>query len=258
MKSKYDLSSKVIVVTGGAGLLGTAFAKEICLQGGISIIAEKDLEVANYASQKLESFGESFGIELDITSEKTIKKAITQLTEKFGRIDALINNAYPRNKDYGKKVDEVSYTSFSENISMNLGGYFVTSKVFANYFKKQGSGNIINIASIYGVTAPKFEIYEGTEMTMPVEYAVIKSGVIHLTKYLAKYYKNNSIRVNALSPGGIIDNQPSQFVSAYNTQCINKGMLDRNDLVGTLTFLLSDASTYINGQNLIIDDGFTL
>jgi NAD(P)-dependent dehydrogenase (short-subunit alcohol dehydrogenase family) len=153
---------------------------------------------------------------------------------------------------------DVTFEDFNENINLNLGGYFLTSQQFALYFKKQGYGNIINISSIYGVVPPKFEIYEETDMTVPVEYAAIKSALIHLTKYMAKYLKGTNIRVNCLSPGGIFDNQNEKFLSKYNDKCLNKGMLDANDLTGTLLFLISDQSKYINGQNLIVDDGFTL
>ena len=93
---------------------------------------------------------------------------------------------------------------------------------------------------------------------MPVEYAVIKSALIHLTKYMAKYFKGMNIRVNSISPGGILDSQPGIFIKSYNEQCITKGMLDKSDLKGTLLYLLSDLSRYVNGQNLIVDDGFTL
>ena len=128
----------------------------------------------------------------------------------------------------------------------------------AEYFQKQGYGNIINIASIYGVTAPKFEIYENTAMTMPVEYAAIKSAVIHLTKYMAKYLKGSHIRVNSISPGGIFDKQPEAFLSAYKKLCNDKGMLDPVEITNALLFLIGDMSSYINGHNLVVDDGFSV
>jgi NAD(P)-dependent dehydrogenase (short-subunit alcohol dehydrogenase family) len=106
--------------------------------------------------------------------------------------------------------------------------------------------------------APRFEVYENTAMTMPVEYAVVKSALLHLTRYMAKYYKGQNIRVNAISPGGILDRQPEQFVARYNASCMSKGMLEKGDLVGTLLYLLSDQSRFVTGQNIIIDDGFTL
>jgi NAD(P)-dependent dehydrogenase (short-subunit alcohol dehydrogenase family) len=143
-------------------------------------------------------------------------------------------------------------------LGLNLGGYFTASQQFSQYFKKQGYGNIINISSIYGVIAPKFEVYDNTPMTMPVEYAAIKSGLIHLTKYMAKYFKGMNIKVNALSPGGIFDSQPEAFLEKYKEKCLNKGMLDKSDLKGTLVYLLSDMSRYVNGQNIVVDDGFSL
>ena len=108
------------------------------------------------------------------------------------------------------------------------------------------------------MVTPKFAIYNETEMTSPVEYAAIKAGLIHLTKYMAKYLKGKNIRVNTISPGGILNNQPKQFLKKYNNQCSTKGMLDAKDLNGTLIFLLSDASSYLNGQNIVVDDGFCL
>ena len=125
-------------------------------------------------------------------------------------------------------------------------------------FKEQGGGNIINIASIYGVMAPRFEIYKDTSMTMPLEYAAIKSGVINLSRYFAKYFLASGVRVNSLSPGGILDNQPESFIEAYNINCGHKGILNAEDITGSLVFLLSDLSKHMTGQNLIVDDGFSL
>ena len=183
---------------------------------------------------------------------------IGALHTKYGRIDALVNNAYPRNKCYGRHFFDVAYEDFCENLNLNLGGYFLASQKLAEYFQKQGHGNIVNIASIYGVIPPKFEVYENTSMTMPVEYAAIKSAIIHLTKYMAKYFKGMNIRVNSLSPGGVQNSQPKAFLDKYRTNCINKGMLGVEDLNGTLVYLLSDTSMYVNGQNIIVDDGYSL
>ena len=114
------------------------------------------------------------------------------------------------------------------------------------------------MSSIYGFVAPKFEIYDETEMTMPVEYAAIKAAILNLTKYFASYYKGSSIRFNSLSPGGVLDAQPQSFVTAYNENCFSKGMLDPIDIANTLLFLISEKSSFINGQNIIVDDGFSL
>ena len=255
------LANKVVVITGGAGLIGQAFVKAVVEQNGIAIIADINEELGNCIKDRLSKECNTARIDflhLDITSKESLLGGIHYLETKYNRIDALVNNAYPRNKNYGKHFFDVEYDDFVENTSLNLGGYFLASQQFAKYFEMQGHGNIINISSIYGVIAPKFSIYEGTKMTVPIEYAAIKSGLIHLTKYMAKYFKGKNIRVNALSPGGIIDAQPEGFLQAYRHECLNKGMLEKSDMEGTLLYLLSDMSQYVNGQNIIVDDGFTL
>ena len=255
------LLNKIIVITGGAGLIGKEFIKAVVKNNGIAIIADINEKIGQEAkdnlSKELNTSNIDF-IKLDITLKKSLSECIDYLNKKYGKIDALVNNAYPRNKNYGKHFFDVKYTDFVENLGLNLGGYFIASQQFAKYFQKQSYGNIVNISSIYGIVAPKFEIYENIPMTMPVEYAAIKSGLIHLTKYMAKYFKNMNIRVNALSPGGIFDNQPESFLEKYKDQCLNKGMLDKSDLQGTLVYLLSDMSKYVNGQNIVVDDGFCL
>ena len=255
------LNNKVVVITGGAGLIGKEFVKAVVENRGIAIIAdineEIGLQVKENLLQELNTTNIDF-IKLDITSKKSLIDCVDYLDTKYGKIDALVNNAYPRNKNYGRHFFDVEYEDFIQNLGFNLGGYFTASQQFAKYFQKQDYGNIINISSIYGVVAPKFEIYDNTPMTMPVEYAAIKSGLIHLTKYMAKYFKGMNIKVNALSPGGIFDHQPEVFLDKYKEKCLNKGMLDKSDLKGTLVYLLSDMSKYVNGQNIIVDDGFTL
>ncbi|WP_295020688.1 oxidoreductase [Sulfurimonas sp.] len=255
------LKNNVVVITGGAGLIGKEFVSSVIEQNGIAIIADINADIGNQVKNDLSISLNTTNIDfitLDITSKGSLQNAITYLDNKYGRIDALVNNAYPRNKNYGRHFFDVEYDDFCENINLNLGGYFLTSQQFASYFKNQGYGNIINISSIYGVIAPKFEVYDNTPMTMPVEYAAIKSALILLTQYMAKYFKGMGIRVNALSPGGIFDNQPEAFLEAYKKQCLNKGMLDKSDLKGTLIYLLSDMSRYVNGQNIVVDDGFSL
>lgn len=255
------LKDKVVVITGGAGLIGKEFVKAVVENNGIAIIADINedigLQVKDTLSHELHSENIDF-VKLDITSKDSLANCIDYLDNKYSKIDALVNNAYPRNKNYGKHFFDVEYNDFVENTGLNLGGYFTASQQFANYFKKQGFGNIVNISSIYGVVAPKFEVYDNTSMTMPVEYAAIKSGLIHLTKYMAKYFKGMNINVNTLSPGGILDTQPEEFLNKYKNECLNKGMLDKSDIKGTLVYLLSDMSKYVNGQNIVVDDGFSL
>lgn len=255
------LAGQVVVVTGGAGRIGRAFCAAIAQAGGTAVITDIERAAGDkLATELCAQHGATAAVALpfDITQAGSIDATITELHRRFGRIDAVVNNAYPRNATYGSKVEDVTYASFSENISLHLGGYFVTAQRFAAYFTRQGRGNIVFMGSIYGVVAPRFDIYDGTPMTMPVEYAVIKAGLLHLTRYLAQYYKARGLRVNALSPGGVQAGQPENFVHRYSAHAAGGRMLDATDLTGALLFLLSPAAAHITGQNLVIDDGWTL
>jgi NAD(P)-dependent dehydrogenase (short-subunit alcohol dehydrogenase family) len=254
------LSEKIIVISGGAGLLGRRFCEAVAANGGTAVVADVKLEAAQQVALEIGARhnDRARAAVLDITHKDSILTLIADIRKTYGRIDALVNNAYPRNANYGRKLEDVTYADFCENIGLHVGGYFLAAQQFAAVFREQGHGNIVNISSIYGSVAPRFELYAGTTMTMPVEYAAIKAAVNHLTRYMAAYFKGTGIRVNCLSPGGIADRQPQTFLEAYREQCSSKGMLDPDDMLGALIFLLSDASHYVNGQNLLVDDGFAL
>ncbi|QWE06942.1 oxidoreductase [Polynucleobacter sp. JS-JIR-5-A7] len=255
-----SLKGRVIVVLGGAGLLGREIVAGIANHGGLVVLVDKSRRLALAAAEDMTG-PDSLPIiaeHVDIMSESSLNNLMRRLKRRYGKIDGVVNATYPKNSTYGKKFEDVTYQDFCENLCLHLGSSFLISKCFSIYFKKQGFGTIVNIASIYGVIAPKFEIYNGTEMTMPVEYAAIKSSIIHLTKYIAKYMKGSNVRINAVSPGGIFAGQPIEFVKNYNSCCLGKGMLSKSDVVGAILYLLSDISSGVNGQNLVIDDGFSI
>lgn len=253
------LKEQVVVVTGGAGLLGAAMCDRIASEGGVPIIADIDFGRANKVAQGIKSRGLSAeAVSMDITDIEQINQTIHHVKGRFGRLDAVVNNAYPRSENYGRPLGQVIYEDFCENLSLHLGGYFLSSQQFALAFQNQGHGNIVNMASIYGLHAPRFEIYASTPMTMPVEYAAIKAGIIQLTRYFAQFYIKDGIRCNALAPGGIRDQQPEEFVTKYTEMCGTRGLLDPPDIMGALMFLLSDSSRYMTGQVLVIDDGWSL
>ena len=255
------LKDKIVIVTGGAGLIGRALITGIVEQGGTGIIADIDRTRAEAVANELRiELGKQtvWAVDVDITSRDSLTAMFAAVSSRYKRIHAVVNNAYPRNKNYGRKFFDVEYADFCENVSLHLGGYFLVAQQAALFFSRQGHGNIVNMSSIYGVIAPRFEVYEGTAMTMPVEYAAIKSSIIHLTRYMAKYLQGKNIRVNAISPGGILDRQPSEFLQRYNALCSTKGMLAPGDIIGTAVYLLSDLSSPVNGQNIVVDDGFSL
>ena len=260
------LKDKVIIIVGGLGLIGRAFVGSILDHGASCIIADikkKDGETFEKLMKNSNPCCQVEFFNLDITSKKSIIELLGYAKDKFGKVDAVVNTSYPKNKSWGVKFEDVEFGDFSENSMLHLGGYFLFAQQAGIFFKKQKHGNIINIASIQGIRAPKFDTYYGfkinnKEMTSPAEYSMFKAGIIHLTSFIAKYYKGYNIRCNCISPGGIKANQPKEFLDRYKTHCLNKGMLDPEDLCGTLVYLLSDLSIFVNGQNIVVDDGWSL
>ncbi|MFA4955700.1 MAG: oxidoreductase [Candidatus Methanoperedens sp.] len=258
----FNLKGKTIIITGGAGLIGSAYSK-VCAESNANVVVldineKKGNEIADTLKEKTNNQNIIFK-KCDINDVNSIEIVINETLDDFGQIHALVNNAYPRNKNYGRKFEDIDYKDFYENVDMHLGGYFLMAQQVAKVMIKQKHGNIINMASIYGFAAPRFEIYDGTNMTVPAEYAAIKGAIINLTRYLASYLGRYNIRVNAISPGGVFDNQPESFVKEYsNKVLLGNRMANVDDLTGVLIFLLSDASKYITGQNIIVDGGWSL
>ncbi|MED6316141.1 MAG: oxidoreductase [Pseudomonadota bacterium] len=252
------LKDKVILVAGAGGLLGSHVVKHILDQGANVIAADinsdKTRELLTSLSITMSDSNFEL-IELDITNEESVKA----LFSNIGHIDGAVNATYPRNNTYGAHFFDVTLASFNENLALHLGSSFLFAQQCAAYFKANNVPfSLVNISSIYGVIAPDFTIYDNTPMTMPIEYAAIKSGLLHINKYISKYINNSDFRINAVSPGGIFDSQPDPFLDAYKNKTIGTGMLDVQDIVGAVLFLLSDQSKYMVGQNLIVDDGFSL
>lgn len=253
------LEHKTILVAGGGGLLGARLVPALLKQGAKVIAADIYLDSM---CERLSSLGVDIQhpnlkcCELDVTNEESLKGFFLQHNQ---HIDGAVNSTYPRNKSYGQHFFDVSLESFNENLSLHLGSAFLFTQQCAIYFKHQQQPfALVNISSIYGVIAPKFEIYDNTPMTMPVEYAAIKSAVQHISKYAAAYVNDSRFRINCVSPGGIFDNQPEPFLDSYRLNTHGAGMLDVKDVVGSVLFLLSDQSKYVTGQNIIVDDGFSL
>ena len=244
---KKRLQDKTVIVTGGNGLLGAAIIKHVKNEGAFCI----NFEINHKTNDDLSN------VECDITNERSINNALSLVINKYKKIDGLVNNAYPRSKDWGNKFEEIKFDSWKQNIDWQLNSYFYMSQQVAIQMEKQKNGSIVNMASIYGVVAPDFTIYHKTDLTMPAAYAAIKGGLINLTRYMASYYGPKQIRVNAVSPGGIFDNQNSIFVNNYEGKVPMRRMGNKDDIAPSVVFLLSDDSNYMTGQNLIIDGGWT-
>ena len=248
---------KNIIVVGGFGKIGLTFVKSLLENGASVIVADSDKKKAATIIKKYNDKPISF-IECDLSNDRSIDRLILQSKKYFNNIDAVIYCAYPKSKGWGRKFELIKRNHLNEDLNKQLGSSIIFSQKIMFFFKNQGHGNLIHLSSIQGSCSPKFNHYEGTNMTSPIEYSAMKAGIISLTKYLAKLYKKNNIRVNCISPGGITDNQPAKFKRNYKKDCGSKGLLDADDLVGAMLYLISDDSKYLNGQNINIDDGWSL
>jgi NAD(P)-dependent dehydrogenase (short-subunit alcohol dehydrogenase family) len=244
---KNRLEKKIIIITGGNGLLGSAIIEKLIEDGAFVI----NLDINHKTNESLSN------IECDITNQESVDSSLNLIINKYEKIDGLVNNAYPRTQDWGNKFEDIKLDSWKKNIDWQLNSYFYMSQQVAMQMAKQKSGSIINIASIYGVIGPDFTVYDGTNMTMPAGYAAIKGGLINLTRYMASYFGPHKVRVNTVSPGGIFDNQNISFVENYEKKVPLRRMGLPEDITPSVSFLLSNESKYITGQNLIVDGGWT-
>jgi NAD(P)-dependent dehydrogenase (short-subunit alcohol dehydrogenase family) len=247
----FSCENKTAIVTGGCGLIGREIVNGLSQYGAEVYIADQ-----NETVQKLVDHNIRY-LNFDIASESSVNGVLQKVLKDSGKIDILVNCAYPRSKDWGAKFENVGYDSWKLNVDQHLGGYFIMCRDTAMSMKAHGGGSIINLASIYGIVAPDFSIYEGTEMTMPVAYASIKAGIIALTKYIATYFGQHNIRANTISPGGIYDNQAPSFVDKYSHKTPLGRMGTPGDIVGAVIYLASDASSFVTGHNLTVDGGWT-
>ncbi len=241
------MKDKIILVTGGSGLLGKEMISDIRKKGGIAI--NVDLIVETNLDR-----GE---LQVDITNDESIQNAIDQVFLKYKRIDGLVNNAYPRTFDWGEKFENVKPDSWRKNIDMQLNSTFVFCQKVLKIMVDQKAGSIVNIASIYGLVGNDFTVYEEYGGTSPAAYSAIKGGVINFSRYLASYHGHNGIRINCVSPGGILENQHPSFISRYESKVPMRRLGKPDDIAPSVTFLLSDEAKYITGHNLIVDGGWT-
>ncbi len=243
-----DLSGRVVLITGGCGLLGAAMIDDIQAKGGIAI----NLDV------HCESNLDRFTYQCDITKDDDIRAVVKEIYERFDRLDGLVNNAYPRTKDWGMDFMQEPMSSWRENLDMQLNSHVSITKEVCRYMREHKQGNIVNIASIYGVIASDMSLYSGTQINPVAGYSAIKGGLISFSRYLASYHGPFGIRVNCVSPGGIFDHQDPQFVKRYEAR-VPLGRMGRpEDIAPVVSFLLSEDAQYITGQNIIVDGGVTI
>lgn len=270
MRSIFDLTNKVALITGGGGLLGPKHAEAILDFGGTVILADHHVdkveEKAQYLNQKY-GLGSAKGIYMDVTSPESISKAI----ENIDKVDILINNAAkdPKVKKESGLTIETRFENMTpdfwkEGIDAALNGTFFCSQAISNIMLKNGKGVILNISSDLGVIAPDQRIYkkegfpENEQNVKPITYSAAKWGVIGITKYLAVYFAKKNIRVNCLSPTGVFNDHPTDFVEKLSNIIPMGRMAEIDEYKGAIVFLCSEASSYMTGENMIIDGGKTV
>ncbi|PEY36302.1 short-chain dehydrogenase [Bacillus cereus] len=264
MKNIYELFSlkgRVALVTGGAGYLGVAICETLGELGATVFIASRNIENCKKACIELENKlglkNQFFPLSLDVTNSGDITKAFSQISDQFGRLDILVNNAWSGNKN---SFDSISDEDWNYDINMSLTSVFKCVKE-ALPILKETKGIILNITSMYGHVAPDYRIYDGIELTNPPSYGAAKAGVIQFTKYLASFLSPYKIRVNCLSPGPF-PHKKTQENQKFMEQLSSKNPIGRighpEDIKGTVALLCSDASGYITGQNICVDGGWAI
>jgi NAD(P)-dependent dehydrogenase (short-subunit alcohol dehydrogenase family) len=250
------LKEKIAIITGGLGFLGIEHCIAVGKLGAKVIIIDNNKKLKIEKTKILIRNNINYEYyNADISSEKSISKIFKIIIKKFKKIDILINNAAINSVPTKNKYTEFNILSWKKEIDVNLTGCFICLKIIGSNMAKNKSGIIINIASDLSVIAPNQELYKHLKYIKPPSYSASKHGIIGLTKYFASYWAKQNIRVNALSPGGIYNNQDKIFVKKIKKLIPLNRMANKNEFHGIVQFLCSEASSYLTGQNIIIDGG---
>lgn len=271
IQEKFDLTGRVAVVTGGVGLLGTEFCRTLAEAGAVVAVVDLNESASQAVAESLTSSGyQALALPTDITQPDAVSAAVDKALSAFGRIDILVNSAALDPKfdpdAVNKGITPGAFEDYpldlwNSALNVNLTGMFLMTQACVKPMIEQGKkGSIINICSTYGLNGPDQRIYikDGKRVAFkPVYYTVTKAGVMGFTKYLAAYYAETEIRVNALTPGGVFNNHEDYFVRSYSAKTILGRMARKDEMNGALLFLASDASSYMTGNNVVVDGGWT-
>lgn len=263
--SEFDLSDDVALLTGGSGILGSRFAHALVQHGARIALVDRDAAKAQAVAEEInaQQGRRAWAYATDITDTEGLRKLQNQIASDIGDVTVLINNAAAKTANFFAPFNRFPLTDWDEVMHVNVTGAMLCCQVFGSAMAQRGRGSVINIMSIYGVIAPDQRIYEGSSyeghaINTPAVYATSKAAIWGLTKYLATYWADKGVRVNAISPGGIMSGQNETFVQRYSARVPMGRMASRDEMSGALIFLASKASSYMTGQNLVIDGGLSV
>ncbi|MDQ3110638.1 MAG: SDR family oxidoreductase [Bacteroidota bacterium] len=258
-KKKFDLTGKVIIITGGCGLIGRAFA-EACAQFGAHIVlADIAAAVPSEKASELEKRHNRpmLGINVDVANKDSVIALKEAAIAKFGRIDGLINGHQNKTNSFFQKFEEYTEENWDAVVETNLKGTFLTCQVIGTYLAERGEGSIINIPSTYSVVAPNQNLYKGTSLGCPAAYSASKGGVEALSQYLATYWAAKGVRVNQITPHGVWNNHEEQFEKNFANFSPLQRMSYNHEVANAAVFLLSDSASYVTGHNMLVEGGWT-
>jgi NAD(P)-dependent dehydrogenase (short-subunit alcohol dehydrogenase family) len=266
----FDVSGRTVIITGGAGLLGREYGRALVAAGASVVLTDINRAAVTAVAEDLRGHpGTAIGVEADVTDEASVAQLVRTTLVTFGRIDGLVNNAALNpsfvgdpNAEFDLPFEQYSLDLWNRMLAVNLTGMFLCTREVAPTMLAQKHGVIVNVSSTYGMVGPDQRLYESDTPGSrrgykPVAYSVTKSGVLGFTRYLAAYWAGTGIRVNTLTPGGVHNDQPEEFVRRYSARTPLGRMADCHEYSPALLFLVSDASSYMTGGNLVVDGGWT-
>lgn len=259
-KAKFELTGKVIIITGACGLIGRAFCEAAAQFGAHIVVA--DIEAANpaeFASSLSEKHGrEMLGVSIDVVQKPDSERLRDETLEKFGKIDGLVNGHQNKTKSFFQPFEEYDEDNWDAVVETNLKGTFLTCQIIGTWMTKNGGGSIVNIPSTYSVVAPNQNLYKGTNLGCPAAYSASKGGVDALSRYLASYWGSKGVRVNMITPHGVWNNHEKQFEDNFANFSPLQRLSYNHEVASALIYLLSDASSYVTGDNMLVEGGWTV
>jgi NAD(P)-dependent dehydrogenase (short-subunit alcohol dehydrogenase family) len=260
----FRLDGKVAVITGAAGLLGEQHARALSDFGAMVVLTDLKLDVIQERAESIQARTglSTLALACDVTSMSSWKELLKKVLDQFGHVDVLVNNAaftnQSRSANFAAPFPEFPLEDWNQILNVNLTGSFLGCQVIGGRMLEQEHGSIINLASLYGVVSPNHRMYPGTGISQPVAYSVSKAGVLALTRYLAGLWGEKGVRVNAVTPGGVYNDHQELFVERFSNLNPMGRMQHKEELRGAIVYLASDASSYCNGHNLIVDGGWSI